>query len=362
MRQPDVAGLLAPGAIVDLPGGELAEMARALVRQGLADVTERTFVRCCNPADPDIAYAVDRACRGRVYLSGDDDDPVWCPRCDRRLDVGSKQHLQSLILQPNLQAVRGRIERMLADLGVPVREHPDGVFRVEGESGDVAVVLLDVCDARVGSGLVEQGAVAVAADHGRFRWRLPRGRPPLDAAELVLCSAEGLLVAVRRGLSGVPAVVLVPPRPDDSGAAAARFSLPPGAGWSDVTIYYVDGATVGIAVPGSRPLHASAVELGMAKQNSRTPSKRFALLLHLCRHRGRTDWKRARSSDEEPIAFDNFTAFRMQAGPLRRDLQRLFGLPGDPFTSFGERKELAVAFRALPEAPSEADYLEKRVG
>jgi hypothetical protein len=361
MRQPDVAGLLAPGAIVDLPGGELAEMARALVRQGLADVTERTFVRCCNPADPDIAYAVDRACRGRVYLSGDDDDPVWCPRCDRRLDVGSKQHLQSLILQPNLQAVRGRIERMLADLGVPVREHPDGVFRVEGESGDVAVVLLDVCDARVGSGLVEQGAVAVAADHGRFRWRLPRGRPPLDAAELVLFSAEGLLVAVRRGLSGVPTVVLVPPRPDDSGAAAARFPLPPGAGWSDVTIYYVDGATVGIAVPGSRPVHASAIELGMAKQNSRTPSKRFALLLHLCRHRGRTDWKRARSSDEEPVAFDNFTAFRMQANPLRGDLRRLFGLTGDPFTSLGERKELVVAFRALPEAPGEAAYL-ARVG
>jgi hypothetical protein len=251
---------------------------------------------------------------------------------------------------------------MLEDLGAPVREHPDGVFRVEGESGDVAVVLLDVCNPRVGSGLVEQGAVAVAADHGRFKWRLPRGRPPLDAAELVLCSAEGLLVAVRRALSGVPAVVLVPPRPDDSGAPAARFPLPPGAGWIDVTIYYVDGATVGIAVPGSRPVHASAVELGMAKQNSRTPSKRFALLLHLCRHRGRTDWKRARSSDEEPVAFDNFTAFRMQANPLRGDLRRLFGLTDDPFTSFGERKELAVAFRALPEAPSEADYLEKRVG
>ena len=38
MRQPDVAGLLAPGAIVDLPGGELADMARALVCEGLADV------------------------------------------------------------------------------------------------------------------------------------------------------------------------------------------------------------------------------------------------------------------------------------------------------------------------------------
>ena len=131
---------------------------------------------------------------------------MWCPRCDRRLDVGRKQHLQSLILQPNLQAVRGRIERMLGDLGLPVREHPEGVFRIEGESGDAAVVLLDVCDARVGLGLVEQGAVAVAADHGRFKWRLPRDRPPLDAAELVLCSAEALLVAVRRALSGVPAV------------------------------------------------------------------------------------------------------------------------------------------------------------
>jgi hypothetical protein len=74
-------------------------------------------------------------------------------------------------------------------------------------------------------------------------------------------------------------------------------------------------------------------------------------------HRGHTDWKSARVSDLEPVVFDNFAAFKMQATELRRDLQRLFGRGDDPFASFGERKPLITGFRAIAEAPGRVDYV-----
>jgi hypothetical protein len=46
----------------------------------------------------------------------------------------------------------------------------------------------------------------------------------------------------------------------------------------------------------------------------------------------------------------------MQAWTLRKDLQQLFGCDEDPFASFGERKPLVTAFRALPEAPGRVEY------
>ncbi len=357
--QPEVANLMAPGTIVD-PGGPLSAFADQLAAQQLVRATRRAFVRCANPNDYDFADAVDPDCPGRVAVPDDAlDDWVWCPRCERRLETSRKQAFQAMVLEPDLPAIRARIGQMLGALGLPVREQPEGVFRIESGDAETAVVLMDACSLALRFGLTaEQGAIAVAAERGKFNWQLPAGTPLLSAADLVLLSPEPLLAAVRDALAGRPKVVVVPPPVTSERARPApRFPLPPGAGWGDVTIYYVDGATVGIAVPGARPAHASAVELGMAKENSRTPSRRFALLLHLCRHRGRTDWKTAGHAEDEPLAFDNFAAFRMQVSPLRRDLQRLFGLDADPFAPVGRAKPLVAEFRALPEAPGELAFL-----
>jgi hypothetical protein len=357
--QLEVAGLLARGAIVD-PGSPLTEFAEGLVVEGVARRRTRGFVRCANPADFDYVDA-DPACVGRVAVPEDGmDDWVWCPRCERRLETSRKQRLDAIVLEPDAHALRARIGQMLEALGMSVREHPEGVFRVESGDTEAAVVLMDACDSLpIRFALTaDQGAIAVAADCGKFRWQLPRDTPLLSAAELMLLSPEPLLAAVRAALAGAPRVVVVAPPPASAAPVpVARFPLPPGAGWGDIAIYYVDGATVGIAAPGARPVHASAIELGMAKENSRAPSRRFALLLHLCRHRGRTDWKTAGFAEDEPLAFDNFAAFRMQVSPLRRDLQLLFGLAGDPFAPIGRSKPLVAAFRALPEAPGELAYL-----
>jgi hypothetical protein len=342
--------------MVDVPSGELEALARTLVEGGLASATERAFVRCCNPADADIAYATDRTCSSRVFVSDDEYEPVWCPRCDRRLEPRHKQRFVALILQPDVPAIGARLERMLSELGGRVRECPRGVLRIELDGAETAVVLLDACDQHTGLALVEQGAIAVAADRGRFTWRMPRERSLLAAADLLLSSRQPLLDAVRGSLRGEPIALLVPPPASTVRRPAPRFPLPPGAGWDDVTIYFVDGATVGVCMPGARPVHASAVDLGMAKDKARTPTRRFMLLVHLCLHRGKTDWRSARVSESHALAFDNFTAFRMQANDLRRELQQLFGREDDPFASFGERKPLVTAFRALPEAPGRVDY------
>jgi hypothetical protein len=356
---PDVASLLTPGAIVDR-AGPLAESADRLVTEGLARASRRNIVRCANPDDFDFIDAVDPSCPGRVTVpEGDLDDWVWCPRCERRLETSRKQAFEAMVLQPDLPALRARVEQMLRSLGMLVREQPEGVFRIESDGKEAAVVLMDACGFAVRTQLtVEQGAIAVAADCSKFGWQLPPGAPLLAAAELVLLSPDPLLTALRAALAGAPRVIVVaPPQARTAPSPAPRFQLPPGARWNDVTIYYVDGATVGIAVPGARPVHASAIELGMAKETSRTPSRRFALLLHVCRHRGRTDWKTAGFAEDEPIAFDNFAAFRMQVSPLRRDLQRLFGLAADPFAPLGRSRPLVAAFRALPEAPGELAFL-----
>lgn len=357
--QPDIASLLTPGTVVDQTGA-LSEFAERLANEGLARVSRQSIVRCANPDDFDVADAVDPSCPGRVAVPEEGlDDWVWCPRCERRLETSRKRTLEAMVLQPDLPALRARVEQMLGALGMHVREQPEGVFRIEADGREAAVVLMDACGFAVRTQLtIEQGAIAAAADCSKFGWQLPPGAPLLSVAELVLLSPDPLLTAVRGALAGAPRVIVVaPPQARSEPGPAARFPLPPGASWGDLTIYYVDGATVGIAAAGARPVHASAVELGMAKENSRTPSRRFALLLHLCRHRGRTDWRTAGRAEDEPIAFDNFAAFRMQVSPLRRDLQRLFGLATEPFAPIGRSKPLVAAFRALPESPGEAAYL-----
>src|SRR5439155_8897421 len=90
------------------------------------------------------------------------------------------------------------------------------------------------------------------------------------------------------------------------------FSSAP-AGWADVTIYFVNGETIGVRIAGAKPRHLHAVELGMAHKVTRNPTARFELLAHLCTRRGRTDWRSARFDEESPMAFDNFDAFKMQA-------------------------------------------------
>jgi hypothetical protein len=247
-------GLLRPGATVDLPGGAVEQMAQRLGAEGVARLRERTFVRCANPADEDFAFATDRTCIGRVYLC-DGDDFQWCPRCERRIEAAGKQRLQCLVLEPNIPAIRERVAGMIGEFVGPVREHPPGVLRVESEAGEATIVLLDVCERRIGISLVDQGAIPVAADVGSGSYGLTRDRQPLSAVELLLSSPEPLVAAVRAALGGAPPVIIPSSKPTDvRRRPAACFPLPPGAGWRDVTIYYVDGATLGICVPGERPV------------------------------------------------------------------------------------------------------------
>lgn len=354
--QPDVGDLLCPGTVVD-PAGPLGAAAAQLVADGVAHGERRRFVYC-NPNDYDFVDVVDPSCPGRAAVPDEGlDDWTWCPRCERRLETSRKEAFDLLEMRPNLPGLRARLAQLLDAVGGTVREQPEGALRVEKDGKEAGVVLLDACSPHAARVLIEQGAIAVAADVGRARYHVPRGRVVLSVVRLLLASSEPLLAAVGDVLSGSRAPLLVPPElvADAPPRRAPLFPLPPGARWDDVTIYGVDGATVGICAPGARPVHASAVDLGMAKAKARTPAKRFQLLVHLCVNRGQTDWKRARTASD-PLVFDNFAAFKMQAIELRRDLQEIFGLREDPYTTFGEHKPLTTAFRAIPEAPGRDGY------
>lgn len=188
-------------------------------------------------------------------------------------------------------------------------------------------------------------------DFGSTAWRWPAFvRSP--SAPLSPCLAPAA--------SAAPAIVI------DFGARrepppAALVEVPPGARWQDVTIYPMNGETVGVSLAGGRPLHLHAVEIGMAHKITRNPTVAFELLLHLCAHGGRADWRAARFAEDAPIAFDNFPAFKMQGYALRRALCRIFRIEGDPYASFGKNKELVTAFRALPTPPGETRYVPKPI-
>jgi hypothetical protein len=355
--QPDVGDLLCPGTVVD-PAGPLGAAAERLMADGIASGERRRFAYCANPNDYDFVDVLDPSCPGRVTVPDEGlDDWMWCPRCERRLETARKEAFELLVVRPNLPTLLARLAQVLGALGGTVRERPEGALRIERDGKEAGVVLMDSCSPHAARVLIEQGAIAVAADVGRAHYQVPRGRVVLSAARLLVTSAEPLLAAVKDVLSGSPAPLLVPPEPvvEASARRAPLFPLPPSGRWEDVTIYAVDGATVGICAPGSRPVHASAVDLRMAKTKARNPAKRFQLLVHLCMNRGQTDWKRARTASD-PLVFDNFAAFKMQAIELRRDLQEIFGLHDDPYTSFGEHKPLTTAFRAIPEAPGRDGY------
>jgi hypothetical protein len=355
--QPDVGDLLCPGTVVD-PAGPLGAATERLIADGIASGGRRRFAYCANPNDYDFVDVLDASCPGRVAVPDEGlDDWAWCPCCDRRLETSRKETFELLVMRPTLPALLARLAQLLGAAGQTVREQPEGALRVERDGNEAGVVLVDACSPHAARVLIEQGAIAVAADIGRARYQVPRDRVVLSAGRLLLVSPEPLLAAVKDVLSGSPAPLLVPPQPvaDTAARRAPIFPLPPGARWGDVTIYAVDGATVGICEPGARPVHASAVDLGMAKTKARNPAKRFKLLVHLCMNGGQTDWKRARTASD-PLVFDNFAAFKMQAIELRRDLQDIFGLQDDPYTSFGEHKPLTTAFKAIPEAPGRDGY------
>jgi hypothetical protein len=352
------AGLLAARASIDPADEARVARARTLAERGYVTLTSRPYVRCVNAADRDLIDAPDRACAGRVYLAPDrdeDDGDYRCDRCDRVLYPSTKQVHHTIEASPVHAALRAFLHARLEALGLPVREHPVGLFRLETRRGEVRVYLADAFTGAFAS--EGDPALVVMADDVRLPHRLPKGLRTLPLAPLLLDSPvplEHAVLALAAGVSPPPAAAVI-----DAAAtftrpaiAAARFPLPPAASWRDVTIYAVDGATIGIAAPGFEPRHHCAADLGMIHAITRNPTKRFSLLVHLCLERGRTDWRSA--------GFDNFEAFKMQAHGLRGQLRELFGTRADPFTTFGRHRELAAAFRALPDAPGAVFFVPRR--
>jgi hypothetical protein len=360
--RPDVArGLFSEGTLLDA-GTERHAAARALEDAGLVTLEPWTFVRCVSPWDADIVDAIDRSCAGRVYVrdaSEARDVDACCPRCDRPLDVARKRRFDAVRVRPRIDRASAFVRERVATIAPRVREHPAGVLRIETPTGEVVVCLTDVARDAAPAPTEDDPVLFVVADDARLAPGTWGMSPVFRVAELALGGGAAFDDAVHAMIASGRALrrPIGAKRDEPPRAPPALVPLPPGAGWRDVTVYYVDGVTVGVTAPGMRARHLTAIDLGMAKANSRGPSQRFKLLLHLCALGGRTNWRSAGMADQERLTFRSFEAFRMQANPLRRSLREIFGLESDPFASFGERRDLETAFRALPHAPGDVTYV-----
>lgn len=352
------------GDMVFLPSPHFAGVAQRLEAHGLVRISERTYVFCVDTADAGDRFEWgDRTCDGRVVVAdGAMEDEVQCPDCLRFVTPRNKQQFPAWEVFPRHDRLRELIAGRISATGLPFREHPHGVFRVTAGFGELHVVFADVLDEEClapSFGLGGEPAILVLGVPA-MRHRYGQGLPWVSLRDLALdrptALAEQLVPLARSPRAVMPLATSPAPAAPVTATLASpspRLSLPFGTTWRDIVIYCVDGATVGISAPGLAPAQFAATDLGMAKATNRMPTKRFQLLLHLCRHRGRTDWDSARSDPREPLAFRHFPAFAMQVSALAEDLQRLFGLPDNPFPGFGKHGDLVAAFRALPEAPGE---------
>ena len=123
--------------------------------------------------------------------------------------------------------------------------------------------------------------------------------------------------------------VVVRPDPGPAGPEPVRvahqrfFALPAGATWRDLRIYRVDGHTVSVRGGGTHK-RLTYVDLGMASEKNREPTRAWELLMALCEGGGTLRWR------------GDAVAVKRQVSTLRAQLKEAFGLEGDPFAPYAK--------------------------
>lgn len=101
------------------------------------------------------------------------------------------------------------------------------------------------------------------------------------------------------------------------------FTLPPGTTWRDLRVYRVDGHTVSVRGGGMHK-RFTYVDLGMASEKNREPTKAWELLMALCEGGGTLRWR------------GDAVAVKRQVSTLRSQLREAFGLEDDPFAPYAK--------------------------
>jgi hypothetical protein len=93
--------------------------------------------------------------------------------------------------------------------------------------------------------------------------------------------------------------------------------------WGDLRITVVDGHTLRITC-GRTSIRRTYRDLGLHAENSREPTRKWAMLLALCAGHGTFRWR----------DFGEFRAVSQAMSVLRGKLKRAFGLEEDPFGEY----------------------------
>ncbi len=101
------------------------------------------------------------------------------------------------------------------------------------------------------------------------------------------------------------------------------LTLPPGTTWRDLRIYRVDGHTVSVRGAGMHK-RLTYVDLGMASEKNREPTKAWELFMALCDGGGTLRWR------------GDAVTVKRQVSTLRTQLKEAFGLQDDPFAPYAK--------------------------
>ncbi|MCA9627426.1 MAG: hypothetical protein KC766_07160 [Myxococcales bacterium] len=360
-------GLFKRNQTIDLPGGEAEQAARQLAVLGLLALDEHEYVRCVNPVDPDQRYLKDASCDGRIVIRADkdpDNHDYQCPDCNRVVFPNKKRKAKAIRLIPDTAQMQALVRREAESLGRNVREHPQGLFRIEVDFGDVEVCLVDICftSAVFQPGYHQTATIVyvVGNDRDHLR-RVPQGADVFRVADLAL---ERTNQAFRRRLRelarldapaspgpavlGLPAPMAAPSQPTATGTPHAGLVCPPGTRWNQVQMYQVDGTTLAIRVPGHRLRRFSHQELELSHARNGKPTKPWLALVELCEQNGTRRWT------DPP---QRFNAFKQVVSQLRAHLQSIFGIQEDPFDECSKENGLRAAFTARDRLPDDETYV-----
>lgn len=137
-----------------------------------------------------------------------------------------------------------------------------------------------------------------------------------------------------RGLAGFRAEVL-----PTNHVGRAYFPTPTGCRWADLSVRFIDGETVAVAVGGVAG-NFNFTQMGMVDGRSGRPTKQWELLRTFARGRGRLTWQSSGARRQN----------QKRREMLAKDLKAFFRLPGEPIVPIRHPSGWTTVFRIEPDA------------
>ena len=121
-----------------------------------------------------------------------------------------------------------------------------------------------------------------------------------------------------------------------------RFDLPPGTGWEDVSIHFLDDHSLSVTIGGKEKVELLYHEMGMADKRNSKPTELWLLLRAFADQNGILSWESGSASEK----------IRQQKKRLSKHLCSIFGLTADPIPYASEEKGYVCRFKIRPDTES----------